>query len=131
MTEFDDKLKEALAGDDGPASELGREQSLFGQVASVFKSRQRWLIIYAMVLTVAMLVLAIWAVLGLLEAQDFRTQLLYGLGVAVAIISSAMLKMWFFMQMNRNAVLREIVRLQIQVAELSKKLDAKKPDDQA
>jgi Family of unknown function (DUF6768) len=125
MTEFDEKLKEALAGDDGPASELGREQSLFGQVASVFKSRQRWLIIYAMVLTVALMALAVWSILGLLEADDFRTHILYGLGAAFSLISVAMLKIWFFMQMNRNAVLREIVRLQIQVAELSQKLDAK------
>ena len=122
MNDFDNKLKDALSND-RPGTEFGHEQGVFEQMAGVFKSRQRWLIILDMVMIFVFLGLGVWAFLGLLEAEDFRSHVLYGLGVGFSLLAVGMLKMWFFMQINRNSVLREVVRLQIQVADLAKKLD--------
>ena len=44
----------------------------------------------------------------------------------IAEAMSVPLKIWFWMEIQRNSVVREIKRLELQVANLSRQLDARK-----
>ena len=47
------------------------------------------------------------------------TSLLWSAGALLTMLAVAMLKMYFWMEMNRNATLREVKRLELQVARLA------------
>jgi hypothetical protein len=55
----------------------------------------------------------------MLSASDVREVVLWSVAVIFALLSVAMLKMYFFMEMNKNVLLREVKRLELQVARLA------------
>jgi hypothetical protein len=44
---------------------------------------------------------------------------LWSVGAVITMLGVAMLKMYFWMEVNKNIVLREVKRLELQVARLS------------
>ncbi len=119
MSDFDDRIREALGEDDRALlAELGGERSLAGQVGETFRGRQAWL--------VALVWLAVtgWSVLAGVSAWKFFSvsgadaQLPWVLGLVLSFIAIAMLKIWYWMELNKNALRREIKRLELQVAAL-------------
>ena len=55
-----------------------------------------------------------------MDALVNRTWL--AIGFVFCINAVAMLKLWYFMEMNKNAVTREVKRLELQIARLAKRL---------
>ncbi|MBZ0171437.1 MAG: hypothetical protein K8E66_03575 [Phycisphaerales bacterium] len=49
----------------------------------------------------------------------------WGLGFLMAMIAVSMMKTWYFMEMNRNCVLREVKRVELQIARLAERLAEK------
>ncbi|MEZ5960449.1 MAG: DUF6768 family protein [Hyphomonadaceae bacterium] len=50
---------------------------------------------------------------------DVRETVIWTAGALWAAIAVAMLKMYFWMEMNKNVVLREVKRLELQMARLA------------
>jgi len=50
-----------------------------------------------------------------------RETVIWTAGALWAAIAVAMLKMYFWMEMNKNVVLREVKRLELQIARLASK----------
>ena len=48
--------------------------------------------------------------------------LLWGGGAAIGLTALAMVKMWFWMELEKNAIVREVKRLELQVARLVARL---------
>jgi hypothetical protein len=53
------------------------------------------------------------------SAGDVREVVLWSVGAVITMLGVAMLKMYFWMEVNKNIVLREVKRLELQVARLS------------
>jgi hypothetical protein len=70
-----------------------------------------------MLLTLVFFALTVWCIVRFAGAADVDERLLWGLGALMGIHAVSMLKLWFFMEMNRNSVLREIKRLEIALLE--------------
>ena len=66
--------------------------------------------------------LSIYCLVQFLEAEEIREMLLWGAGMMVGLVMVGMLKMWHWMQMDKNALVREIKRLELQVGLLVKKM---------
>jgi len=49
----------------------------------------------------------------------------YGAGMFIAMMVTAMLKLWHWMQMDKNSIIREMKRLEFQVAVLMEKVGEK------
>jgi len=52
-------------------------------------------------------------------AETTRTQIAWSVGFLTSNMVVAMMKMWFWMQMDKNTVIREVKRLELQVATLA------------
>lgn len=95
-----------------------REPGLFAQAMSLFRGRMRGWMIFMMVVQVAIIAGAIWAAVEFFHAEDTRSQILCATIFTVVMLFHAAMKLWGFMQMNRNVILREIKRLELQLARM-------------
>lgn len=124
MREIDRKLAEALRADDESLFDVhAGEQSLFEQVADTFRGRRRWMVAMVWFWSFVVFGVAVYAAVRFFQADTDRGMIGWGLGFVMAMIGVSMLKSWYFMEMNRNAVLREIKRVELQIARLAEKID--------
>jgi hypothetical protein len=61
----------------------------------------------------------VWRFLAAAEARDM---LIWGGAAAIAVCGVSMAKLWFWMELQRNATVREIKRLELQVSRLAVRL---------
>jgi hypothetical protein len=127
MTDIDEKIREALRHED--AELLAHYQSgppVHELLIDTFRGRRVWLSSLAVVFTIVFFGLSLFAVYGFFHTEGTRSLIAWASGFLWASLAVAMLKIWFWMEIQRNAVVREIKRLELQVANLSRQLDAKK-----
>lgn len=120
MTTIDDAIRQALAPGDVQAYEaLRHELSPFGEAIGMFRSVRRGYI-WAVALFGA-LVLAIggYASWRLLHESELRMMLGWALLAIFAMLTLALVKLWFWLEMQRSALVREMKRIELQVASLA------------
>ena len=120
MSTQDDPLKKALqdadaAGDFGPSQEETFRQMLAG----TFRNQPRWMTLIAWVYILLFTAVAVVAAVQFFDAEAVRGQILWTTVFLVSGMIVMMLKMWFWMIMNRNRILREVKRLELRIAELT------------
>jgi len=118
MTDFDQKIKEAL--DDETAalfSEL-EEQGLFGQLGGLFKGKLAWFSVIIIIIGTVVTFVGLYAAWQFIIATDTQSMLRWA-ALAWALFSTQMmLKLWSWMRMETNRNLRETKRLELQIARL-------------
>ncbi len=123
---IDEKIRLALSKDDADLfDELAGEQSLFDQALQLLKGRNRWFNIMVMFITLVFLAIGAICIWQFSQAEETKTLLAWALGLIFSLTAVSMLKLWAWMEMEKNSTIREIKRLELQVAHLSRKLDLK------
>ena len=123
MNELDRKIQEALRDEDAELFEtLGGEQSLYDMVADTFRGRHRWMVMLTMCWTLVFFVLAVLSAIRFFRVEDTREVLMWGGAFIFCMSAVAMLKLWYFMELNKNAVMREIKRVELQIARLAQRI---------
>jgi len=97
--------------------ELGRESSLIWESVGVFTGRRKAWNIAAAVVTFAFFAVTIVAGVRFFGAGDFGEKLLWSTVFLAGLIVMLALKVYFWLQMVRNEVLREVKRFELRVAE--------------
>ena len=111
---IDERIRKELQGQSTPLDHLDpADAGLFGMLHRVFTGTLRRWAAYGMVLTLVFFAATVWCIVRFVTAVDIDERLLWGLGALFGFHAVSMLKMWFFMEMNRNSVLREIKRLEL------------------
>ena len=122
MEDIDRLIKEALSEEDSEILDRLQEQSLFESLMSNFQGKMKWIAMYSFFMILVIFALSIYCLVQFLEAEEIREMLLWGAGMMVGLVMVGMLKMWHWMQMDKNALVREIKRLELQVGLLVKKM---------
>ena len=78
---------------------------------------------WVMIVTLVFLFLTIFCAWKFYHAVEIKELFGWSLGVALSFATISLLKIWAWMQMEKNSTVREIKRLELQVARLSKRLD--------
>ncbi len=121
MTNVDDKIRTALSADDEEfLKNLEGERGLFTQLGATFNGPMRMWTWVAGVFVFAATGAGLYALWQLFQADTTRLQILWAVGVWAAWTMQVALKQWLFDRMNHLAVLRELKRLELRVAQLSK-----------
>lgn len=115
--EIDSMIREALSKEDAARFEsVGGEQSPFAEAMSLFQGRSRLFSFMAVVVMIAMLALAVFAAIKFMETGRVRDMILWGAVCFIALSGVTTMKIWSWMEMSKNAIRREIKRLELQVA---------------
>ena len=123
MNNIDAKIRRALeATDTDLADEFDGDQSMMEMVFDTFRGTQKWLTFLAIFGSFVFMAGSVFGIIQLFKAQETREHILWALGVVFCFSAISLMKIWFWMQMNRNSILREIKRVELQVARLAAKL---------
>ena len=124
MTELDRQIQQALRTEDHELlATLAEEPSVFEMVAETFRGRHRWMAFLGVLFGVVFMVLGILAAVRFFHATEIRDMLLWAAACVICICSVSMMKIWYWMELNKNALAREIKRLELQIARLASRLD--------
>lgn len=116
MDDLDRKIEAALSAEDRAILEKFGEQGVFGQWFGVYDGAVRGIAVFATMVTFALFFAAVycgWRFLAAVEAIDAAR---WGAGAVLLIVMVGYLKLWFWLRMESNRVLREIKRLELQIA---------------
>lgn len=118
MTDFDQTIRKALSEEDQEFLAKLDKETPIDEVLSTFKGRWAHLNVFAAIITFASFGFLVYAAIQMAGAEAVRETVLWAVGVMLSALFVAMLKMWFWMEMHRNQMLRELKRLELQVARL-------------
>ncbi len=120
IEKIDALIKEALNQEEAKFyDELG-EQNLFEKLGGVFKGKLGWLAILMNVVSLALLGLLVYCGIQFFDAEAATNELIqWGAGFFICLIAIGMIKLFVWMQMDKNDVLRELKRLELQISALS------------
>jgi hypothetical protein len=116
MDELDRKIEAALTAEDRALLARLGEQGVLGQWIGVYEGATRRVAVLATAVTFALFLAAVycgWRFLAAVEALDAAR---WGAGTVLLTAMVGFLKLWFWLRMESNRVLREIKRLELQLA---------------
>jgi len=123
MTNIDEEIRKALSGAElEKLDALGGEQGMYAMIFGVFSGKMRFWSAFVMIITFVAFGVALWSGWNFLHTDDPHAMTLWGVGMGIAILFISMLKMWFWMEMSKNTVIREVKRVELQLAVLSSAL---------
>ena len=111
---FDARLREAMSADDEAfLQSLDDEPSLFAQFGSAFSGTMKFWTAFAFVLSFAIFIFSIFALLKLANAETQTEQFVWLALFLWASIGVGLTKIWFWLRMNHIATLREMQKLEL------------------
>ncbi len=120
---IDELIKETLNQEEAKFYDELEEQNLIGKLGEVFKSKMGWLAIIMNVVHLVIFGLLIYCIVQFFDTNETNELIKWAAAGFLCMIVMGMLKLYIWMQMDKNDILREMKRLELQVATLFSKLD--------
>lgn len=123
MNELDDAIRQSLSVEDAELFDrLGADQALHRQVLATFEGRLRWFNAAGWI--AGFLLFGVACVLSwrFVNAATLADMLRWGGAAALAFAGVTLVKVWFWLELQKNTILRELKRLELQVASLAAQL---------
>lgn len=122
---IDQLIRAALGQEEAEAYDNLAEQSLVEEAFSVLKGHSRFITWMSVIFAFVLFGVAIFAGFQFFEAIETNDLILWSVVFMSSMIGVGMLKMWYFMEMNKNATIRELKRVELQVAHLAKVIETR------
>ncbi len=122
MEEIDQLIKDTLSKEEAAFYDALEEQNNFEMIIGLFKGKNAWFLIVTNMMTLIFLGLFVYCCIQFFAVEAAEELLKWGFGGVLFLLGVCMLKIYAWMQMDKNAILREMKRLELQVMSLSGKL---------
>ncbi|MDU8887155.1 DUF6768 family protein [Yeosuana sp. MJ-SS3] len=122
MEDIDKLIKETLTQEEAKFYAQLDEENVFEMVIGLFKGKNKWIMYLMNLVTLVFFGLFIYCTVQFFNTEVTNEMIKWGIGGLVFLFGVSMLKVFAWMQMDKNALIREIKRLEIQISSLSTKL---------
>lgn len=122
MEDIDKLIKETLSKEEVKFYESLEEQNMFNKIIGLFIGKNKWLLILMNIMTLVFFGLFLYCVVQFFEVSETKELLKWGIGSIIFLLGVSMLKVFAWMQMDKNTILREMKRLELQMSSLLGKL---------
>jgi hypothetical protein len=123
MNDLDQAIRQSLSAEDAALLDrLGADQALHRQVLATFEGRLRWFNVAGGIAGFVLFVVASVLAWQIVQAEDLGDMLRWGAASALAFAGLALIKVWFWLELQKNAIVREVKRLEVQVTSLAAQL---------
>jgi hypothetical protein len=120
MNDVDRAIRQSLSTEDAALLDrLGADQSLHRQVLATFEGRLRWFNVMGWIAGIVLFGAACALTWQFVQAEELRDMLRWGAASALTFAGIALIKVWFWMELQKNDIVREVKRLEVQVASLA------------
>lgn len=117
MTDVDRMIDEALAKEERALlASIGAEPAYMTQALALFDGRTGWVNLVLIVTQAVAFLGGVWAAMRFFAATDALEALHWGVPAAVLILGALVLKTALYPVLQTNRLLRELKRLELQVA---------------
>lgn len=122
MEDIDQLIKETLTQEEAKFYDELDEQNVLQMVLGVFAGKNKWLLILMNVMTLIFFGLAVYCIVQFFNTDVTNELIKWGIGGFMFLMGVSMMKMFVWMQMDKNALMRELKRLELQVSSLAGKM---------
>jgi Family of unknown function (DUF6768) len=120
MNDLDDAIRQGYSAEDAELMQrLAADPSLPRMVLNTFQGPFGAFNVLGWIAGFALFATGAYCAWRFAAAPELRAMLLWGAGAALAASGLVLVKLWFWMELQRNAVVREIKRLELQVSRLA------------
>ncbi len=120
MNQIDDAIRQALSAEDAEALErYATDPSLMQRVLEAFSGRLALLNALALFVGFALFGIGLYSAWRFMSEPDVVGMLKWGGATGLAALCLIATKLWFWSELRSNAVIREVKRLELQVARLA------------
>jgi hypothetical protein len=123
MEDIDKIIKEALSEEEAKFYEDLNEPAILDKLGEIYKGRMGWLAMLMNVIMLLLFALFIYALIQFLNTTDTLELIRWAATGMFSILALGILKLYFWMQMDKNDLQRELKRIELQIAVLSGKLE--------
>ncbi len=116
MDDLDKKIAEALSDQDRELMAAFEEQGLFAQLGGLFQGKLGWLSLVTLVIGTILTFAGFYAAWKFIVVEDIAAMLHWGALAWACFSAQMMIKLWSWMRMETNRTMREIKRLELQLA---------------
>jgi len=121
MDDLDKKIQEMLNAEERNVMDAFEQHGLFGQFTSIFQGGQAWFMMMIFVIGMIMASVGLYAAIKFATVADIASMIRWGGLAWLGLFSISIIKVWGWMRIETNRTLREIKRLELQVAMLHTK----------
>jgi len=122
MGSIDDKIAETLdIGEREILESYGKELGLFGLIAESFRGKLGSLVMMIFLIILIFAVLLVYCTVFFFTAETIEMKLSWMAGGLTALFVIGLLRLWYLMELNRLSLIRELKRLELQMALMGKK----------
>jgi len=118
MSDIDQKIQEALDEETIELLAGLEEQGLFAQLGGLFKGKLAWFNVVAITIGTIAAFSGIYAVWQFVIATEVPSMLRWAALAWALFSANMMIKIWSWMRMETNRNIREVKRLELQIARL-------------
>ena len=119
---IDDLIKETLTQEEAKFYDELEEQGVFQMIWGLFRGKNKWIMLLMNIVTLVFFALFIYCTIQFFNTEITKELIKWSVGALVFLLGVSMLKVFAWMQMDKNALLREIKRLELQVSSLANKI---------
>lgn len=119
MSDIDDKIRNLLNNEDKKLiGDMFEEQSLTELVADSFKGRLKYMVIMVWTLVPIFFAAAVYCAVEFFYSDSVSTQIGWIVGVILNFQIVSMLKIWYWMELNKQVIRRDIKRLELRLVNI-------------
>jgi len=122
---IDQLIRAALSTEEAEVYDKLGEQSLIEEAFSVLNGRAKYINWMVVFFSFVFFLITIYAGFQFFAAAETKELLMWAVIFIISASGVSMLKMWYWMEMNKNATIRELKRVELQVAHLAKVLETR------
>lgn len=119
MEDIDKLIKETLTEEESKFYDELDEQNWFQMIGGLYKGKNAWLVIIMHIMTIVVFGLLIYCIIQTTEVENTNDLMLWIAGALFCFMTMSMLKIFAWMQIHKNAMVREMKRLELQISSLS------------
>lgn len=121
IEDIDQLIKETLTEEEAKFYDELDEQGIWQMIGGLFSGKNSWLLIIMNIINLAVFGFMIYCFIQFFDVTETNDLIKWGIGIVICAMFMSMIKLYAWMQMDKNAILREMKRLEFQVSLLSGK----------
>lgn len=122
MEDIDKLIKETLTQEEAKFYDELDEQNVLEMLGGLFKGKNSWIMYVMNFMTLVFFAGFIVCVVKFFDTENTNELIMWSVGGIIALLAVSMLKIFAWLQMDKNALLREMKRLELQISSLSGKM---------
>ncbi len=119
---IDELIKEALTEEESKFYDNLDEQNVFQMLGGLFQGKNKWIMLLMNFVMLIVFGFLIYSVVQFFNTEVTNELIRWSLAIITFLLIISMLKMFLWMQMDKNSIKREIKRIELQISTLSSKL---------